>query len=97
MRPTSKKPIKHKGNWHKNRVARTYKKRISRKGMTIYVGDDNLEGALRAFTKMVSDEGILRELESRRYYRKPSDKKREARKMAIKRSRQKEQMLEMDI
>ena len=41
--------------------------------------DDAFKNALKIFKKVCTKEGILREAKERRYYKKPSEKKREYR------------------
>ncbi|MCX5710813.1 MAG: 30S ribosomal protein S21 [Candidatus Omnitrophica bacterium] len=38
--------------------------------------DEPFESALRRFKKKIEQEGILREIRDRKYYEKPSEKKR---------------------
>ena len=38
--------------------------------------DEPFEAALRRFKKKIEQEGILREIRDRKYYEKPSEKKR---------------------
>lgn len=45
--------------------------------------DVELDKALKLLKKIISKEGILQELRERRYYEKPSDKKRRERKQKI--------------
>ena len=49
----------------------------------ISVGEhEPLEKALRRFKKKIEIEGILKTLKARKYYEKPSEKKRRKRKMS---------------
>jgi len=51
---------------------------------TVKVGEhENIEKAIRRFKKKVEDEGVLKEYKERRYYIKPSAKRREKKKNAI--------------
>lgn len=60
----------------------------------IYVRQNNVDQALRALKKKLQNEGILREMKSRKHYEKPSEKRvreqaealRRARKLARKRA-----------
>ena len=49
------------------------------------VQDNNVEKAIRRLKKMLQKEGMFQELRDRRYYVKPSEKKRVAKKAAIRR------------
>lgn len=51
------------------------------------VRDGDLEGAIRALRKKMSNEGLLAELKERRFAEKPSDKKRRERRESIKKMR----------
>ncbi len=46
--------------------------------------DEPVEKALKRLTKMVTKEGILQSVKQRRFYEKPSEKKRKAKARAIK-------------
>ena len=51
-------------------------------GMTVYVGDNNdVDRALRKLRRMMIGEGLVQEMKDRRYFRKGSDKRVEARSM----------------
>lgn len=60
----------------------------------IYVRQNNVDQALRALKKKMQNEGILREMKTRKHYEKPSEKRvrekaegvRRARKLARKRA-----------
>ena len=41
--------------------------------------DESFEGALRRFKKKIEQEGILKSVRDRKYYEKPSEKKRKKR------------------
>jgi len=49
----------------------------------------NHEKMIRKFIKKCKKEGILEELRERRYFKKPSDKKRHAKQAAIRRQKRK--------
>ncbi|MCF0126066.1 MAG: 30S ribosomal protein S21 [Clostridia bacterium] len=50
---------------------------VTVKVMTDKNGNPNLEGALRKFKKEIMKEGIMKTLEEKRYYKKPSTRKHE--------------------
>ena len=54
---------------------------------------EDINKAIKRFKRKVEAEGIMRELKRRRYYLKPSVKKREKRKLAEKRRRKMETKL----
>jgi small subunit ribosomal protein S21 len=64
----------------------------------VIVGDDNVDQALKALTKRMQREGVLREMKLRDHYEKPSEKKtreraeatRRVRKLARKRAQREE-------
>jgi small subunit ribosomal protein S21 len=49
--------------------------------------DEDINRAIRRFKRKVEREGIMRELKKRRYYLKPSEKKKVKRALAAKRKR----------
>ena len=53
--------------------------------MRIEVKNNNVEGALRKLKKKMFDAGTIKDLMERRYYEKPSDKKRRKRKESVNR------------
>lgn len=55
------------------------------KGKKVLVQDGNLEKALRKFKKKISDEGLLQEIQDRRFYTKPTEKRKMAKARAKKR------------
>ena len=57
------------------------------KAVEVDVRDNNLEKALRALKNKVAKEGILQELKKRRFYEKPSVKKKRKQREAQKRLR----------
>jgi small subunit ribosomal protein S21 len=52
-------------------------------GLTVEVRNDDVMKAWRKLKKKLTKEGVLEEVKERRYYQKPSEKKREERKRAI--------------
>ncbi|MFH1435351.1 MAG: 30S ribosomal protein S21 [Pseudomonadota bacterium] len=57
------------------------------KSVEVEVRDNNVEKALRALKNKVAKEGILQELKKRRFYEKPSVKKKRKMREAQKRLR----------
>ena len=55
--------------------------------MRVYVRDNNVMQAYRKLKKKLYNEGVVQELVDRKYYMKPSDRKRIKRKDAIRRAR----------
>jgi small subunit ribosomal protein S21 len=55
------------------------------KGKKVLVQDGNVEKALRKFKKKISDEGLLQEIQDRRFYTKPTEKRKVAKARAKKR------------
>jgi len=56
----------------------------------VVVRNGNVDGALRTFKQKNVKDGLLKELKKREHYSKPGEKRREARKEAIKNSHKKE-------
>lgn len=56
-------------------------------GLYVEVKDNNVDKALRKFKKKIKDSGLMLELKSREYYEKPSAKKRQDKKKALRRNR----------
>lgn len=59
--------------------------------MLVKVRNNNINSALRILRKKLSDEGVFKELQERRFYEKPGDKRRRKRRAAIARERRREQ------
>ena len=57
------------------------------RGLYVEVRNNNIEGALKKFKRMVKDSGMMVELRDRQYYEKPSEKRR--REKNLSKSRQK--------
>ena len=53
----------------------------------ILVGHNNLEKAMRVLKRKLIREGVFKELKSRRFYEKPSEKSKRKRKEAVKKRR----------
>ena len=58
-----------------------YKKKKEQKGLRVDVRHNNVEWALKKLKRMVKDSGMMLELKSRSYYKKPSAEKRETKNM----------------
>lgn len=56
----------------------------------VKVKNNNVEKALQIFNKKVERAGILKEYRRNQYFTKPSKKRREAKKAAIKRERKRQ-------
>lgn len=56
----------------------------------VIVRNGNVDGALRTFKQKNVKDGLLKELRKREHYSKPGEKRREARKEAIKNSHKRE-------
>ena len=85
MRQNRSKPLKHKNNWYRRPHDRkTEPKDVlgKFKGCETIVRNNNVELAIRIFNKKVAAAGILKEIEDRKYYLKPSQAKRRKRKRA---------------
>ena len=59
-----------------------YKKKKEKKGLRVDVRNNNVEGALKIFKRMVKNSGMILELKKRSYYKKKSEEKREKKNMA---------------
>ena len=57
------------------------------RGLYVDVRNNNIEGALKKFKRMVKDSNLMVELRDRQYYEKPSEKRR--REKNLSKSRQK--------
>lgn len=55
--------------------------------MKVEVRNGNMDRALRLLKRKLVDEGVFRELQERRFYEKPSDRKRREKRSAIARQR----------
>ena len=63
---------------------RKRKKDDSCTGLTVKVYNNNVDGALRKFKKMIKESKLMVELKERQYYTKPSEKRRRKSKKAKK-------------
>jgi small subunit ribosomal protein S21 len=55
------------------------------KGKKVNVTDDNIEKALRKFKKKVTDSGLLKDLQEKEHYVKPSVRRKVAKSLAVRR------------
>jgi ribosomal protein S21 len=60
---------------------------VHKNGLTVRVIDNNIESAIRALKKRIIGEGVLKELGEKRFYEKPSVRKRRERAEAVNRAR----------
>jgi small subunit ribosomal protein S21 len=61
--------------------------------LEVVVDDGNVDRALKILKRKMADEGILRELKKRRFYEKPSEKKKRKQREAQRRRRKAERRL----
>ena len=62
------------------RKKRNFKKKYPKEkmnGLKVKVYNNNVDGALKIFKRMVKDSGMMLELKKKSYYEKPSKKRRE--------------------
>ena len=59
----------------------------NRKGLSVTVYNNNVEGALKVFKRKVKDSDLMLDLKNKAYYDKPSKKRREKKNMAILRNK----------
>ena len=60
-------------------------------GLQVKVYNNNIEGALKKFKRMVKNSGMMLELKKKAYYEKPSKIRREKKNLAILRNRYQQQ------
>jgi small subunit ribosomal protein S21 len=58
----------------------------NKKGLSVEVRGNNIEGAIRLLGKKVKNEGLIREIRQRQYYEKPSTIRRRERAEAVSRA-----------
>lgn len=58
--------------------------------MRVEVRNGNINRALQVLKRKLIDEGVFREIQERRYYEKPSAKKRRLKRAAVARERRRE-------
>lgn len=58
--------------------------------MRVEVRNGNINRALQVLKRKLIDEGVFREIQERRYYEKPSDRKRRQKRAAVARERRRE-------
>ena len=61
----------------------------NRKGLSVTVYNNNVEGALKVFKRKVKDSDLMLDLKNKAYYDKPSKKRREKKNLAILRNKYK--------
>lgn len=64
--------------------------------MKVDVRNNNVDRAIRVLKRKLTDEGLFQELQKRRFYEKPSDRKRRLKRAAVARSR-KAQRLQQEV
>ena len=64
--------------------------------MEIHVVDNNVEKAIRVLKRKLQQEGMFREMKQRKYYEKPSVKKKHKEKEAQRRLRKKMRIMHQD-
>lgn len=69
---------------------RTNDREIRTPGIFVEVRNGDITKALRKFKRKVSDSGILQEIRDRQFYKKPSEKRKEAKAAGIARRRKAE-------
>ena len=62
--------------------------------MRVEVRNNNINRALQVLKRKLIEEGVFREMQERRFYEKPSDKKRRLKRAAIVREKRRERDLE---
>ena len=66
------------------------KRRIEKsRGLYVDVRNNNIEGALKKFKRMVKDSNLMIELREKSFYEKPSEKRRREKNLAKSRQRYK--------
>ena len=58
--------------------------------MKVEVRNNNVDRAMQILKRKLIDEGVFKELQERRFYEKPSDKKRRLKQAAVARERRRE-------
>ena len=66
----------------KRKNFRRKKPKDDMQGLSVKVWNNNVEGALKIFKRMVKDSGLILELKQKTYYEKPSVKRREKKNLA---------------
>jgi len=64
--------------------------------LEIHVVDNNVEKAIRVLKRKLQQEGMFREMKQRKYYEKPSVKKKRKEKEAQRRLRKKMRIMHQD-
>lgn len=58
--------------------------------MRVEVRNGNINRALQVLRRKLTDEGVFREMQERRFYEKPSDRKRRLKRSAVAREKRRE-------
>jgi len=73
---------------------RKHEEKQGLKGLVVYVHNNDIDRALRKLKKLVSNEGVIKELKKRECYEKPSERRRRQKARAIKRWQKQQAVLE---
>lgn len=60
--------------------------------MRVEVRNNNIERALQVLKRKLVDEGVFKELQERRHYEKPSDRKRREKRQAVARAKRRNKL-----
>lgn len=66
---------------------KSVQKEIGKKGLTVLVKDNNIEGALKALKRRMIQEGMIKDMRRKEFYEAPGIKRRKARADAALRER----------
>lgn len=66
---------------------------FGKSGLTVLVQKNDIERAIKQLKKLVTEEGVLRDIKRHEFYEKPSVRRRRRRAEAVSRWRKKERML----
>lgn len=81
---------KHKGSFNNRNKNKQYEKKEEFRGASVYVRNDDVNGALRRLKKILENDNRQKELAKREYYEKPSAKKKRMKDSAKKRYQREE-------
>jgi len=95
-KPRRKFHVNNFDNFSNFKKKKKFERKPQSEGMTVTVYNDDVMKAWRILKRKMTDADILQEIKDRRYYEKPSEKKRKKRQLAA-RNEQRRQMKQAEM
>ena len=95
-KPRKKFRTNNFSNFFDHKKKKKFERKPQSEGMKVTVFNDDVMKAWRILKRKMTDANILQEVKDRRYYEKPSEKKRKKRQLAV-RNEHRRQMKQADM